>query len=82
VNAKSRTLGLKDGIALLKGAVDLYVAKGKKVERFDLRKGLPDRATLQRVLLGPTGNLRAPTVRRGGTVIVGFDEATYRAALR
>lgn len=32
-------------------------------------------------MLGPTGNLRAPTLRVGKTVLVGFDEDAYRAAL-
>jgi len=30
---------------------------------------------------GPTGNLRAPSLRKGRTLIVGFDEATYRRLL-
>lgn len=69
-------------MALLKAADDLYVARGKKVEHFNLRQGLPERATLERVMLGPTGNLRAPTLRRGRTVVIGFDEATYRKVFR
>jgi hypothetical protein len=32
-------------------------------------------------MLGPTGNLRAPTLRVGRTLIVGFDEETYRRVL-
>ena len=28
-------------------------------------------------LLGPTGNLRAPTLRVGKTLLVGFDESSY-----
>jgi hypothetical protein len=32
-------------------------------------------------MLGPTGNLRAPTLKRGKTVVVGFDAATYDALL-
>jgi hypothetical protein len=28
-------------------------------------------------MLGPTGNLRAPTIRRGKTVVVGFDQDTF-----
>ena len=32
-------------------------------------------------MLGPTGNLRAPTLRVGRTRIVGFDEETYRGVL-
>lgn len=29
-------------------------------------------------MLGPTGNLRAPTIRTGATVLVGFNEEAYR----
>lgn len=77
----SRQLGLKDGLTLLAGARTLVACKGKRVERFDLRHGLPDSDTLARVLLGPTGNLRAPTLRVGKTVIVGYDETTYQEFL-
>jgi hypothetical protein len=28
-------------------------------------------------MLGPTGNLRAPTIRRGKTVLVGFNEEVF-----
>jgi hypothetical protein len=34
------------------------------------------------LLLGPSGNLRAPTLRKGRTLLVGFDEPTYKALLR
>ena len=33
------------------------------------------------LLIGPSGNLRAPTLRRGRTLLVGFDEATYAKVL-
>lgn len=32
---------------------------------------------LAEVVLGPTGNLRAPTLRRGKTWIVGFNDELY-----
>jgi hypothetical protein len=32
-------------------------------------------------MLGPTGNLRAPTIRRGKTVLVGFDDEAYSRVL-
>jgi arsenate reductase-like glutaredoxin family protein len=82
VDARKTTLKLKDASALLEGMVELVVAKGKKVERVDLRTGRPDKATLERLMLGPTGNLRAPTLKVGRTLLVGFDEATYKAVLR
>jgi arsenate reductase-like glutaredoxin family protein len=82
VDARKTRLKLKDALALLEGADELVAAKGKKVERVDLRAGRPDKATLERLLLGPTGNLRAPTLKVGRTLLVGFDEATYKTVLR
>ena len=32
-------------------------------------------------MLGPTGNLRAPTLVSGKTVLVGFNEASYAKLL-
>ena len=60
---------------------EVYATKGKKVIHLDLRRDKPDRATLEGVLIGPSGNLRAPTLRRGRTLLVGFDEATYARVL-
>jgi arsenate reductase-like glutaredoxin family protein len=81
-DAKKATIKGAHALDVLEGVDELYVAKGKKVEHVDLKKAKPDRATLLGLLLGPTGNLRAPTVRRGRTLIVGFDEATYKTVLR
>lgn len=55
------------------------MAKGKKVETFS-PAGEPSKALLD-AMLGPTGNLRAPALRVGGTVLVGFAETAYRDAL-
>jgi len=71
-------LGEKDALALLKGVSRFYAAKGKKVTAIDLRKEKPSREALLRLMLGPTGNLRAPVVRRGKTLVVGFHAETYR----
>lgn len=68
-------------MGLLKGAEVLIAARGKKVERLDLEAKKPDQATIERLMLGPTGNLRAPTLRVGRTLLVGFDEETYRKVL-
>lgn len=79
VDAKKQVMGQKEALALLKDADHLYVAKGKKVVHLDLRETKP--ASAVALMLGPTGNLRAPTLRRGRTLIVGFDEATYQQLL-
>lgn len=57
---------------------EIYAAKGKNVVHVDLRREKPDQATLAKLLLGPTGNLRAPTLRKGKTLVVGFDQETYQ----
>ena len=81
MDARKATLKAKEALALVRGVDELYAAKGTRVVHVDLRKEKPDEPTLRSLLLGPTGNLRAPTVRRGRTLIVGFDEATYARLL-
>lgn len=51
------------------------MAKGKKVNEFKGGKAAVD------AMLGPTGNLRAPCIRSGKTVLVGFSEEAYETAL-
>jgi arsenate reductase-like glutaredoxin family protein len=46
-----------------------------------MKKDAPTDQELLAVMLGPTGNLRAPTVRRGRTLLVGFHEDAYRELL-
>ena len=59
----------------------VIVAKGSKLVTFDMKKDRPDDETLLSHMLGPTGNLRAPTVRTGKTLIVGFNQDVYAEKL-
>ncbi len=77
VDARKNRLKEKDALALLKDVDEFYAAKGKRVVHVNLKTEAPDKATLKALLLGPTGNLRAPTLRKGRTLVVGFDEVTY-----
>lgn len=63
---------------MVKNVEVIFASKGKNVIHIDLRKEKPDAATLTGLLLGPTGNLRAPTLVKGKTLIVGFDQDTYQ----
>ena len=76
-NASKERKGRAEALALAKTADKIVVAKGKKVVTFDMKKDRPGDATLVAHLLGPTGNLRAPTIRRGKTLYVGFNEEVY-----
>ena len=55
--------------------------KGKKVTAFDLKKDKPTEEDLLAVMLGTTGNLRAPTIVRGKTLLVGFNADKYAEVL-
>jgi arsenate reductase-like glutaredoxin family protein len=70
-----------DALALLDGIEKLVAARGKKIEVFDLKKDRPADDVLLARLMGPTGNLRAPTARVGKTLVVGFNEDAYRQVL-
>ena len=81
MDAKKATITRRQALDVLADVDELYATKGKKVIHVDLRREKPDRATLEGLLIGPSGNLRAPTLRRGRTLLVGFDEATYARVL-
>ncbi len=55
---------------------EVHAAKGKSVVTLDPRTATE--AELQAVLLGPTGNLRAPVLKVGKKLLVGFSEEVYR----
>ena len=65
----------------MKHVDEIYAARGSRLVRIDLRKEKPDVETLKGLLLGPTGNLRAPALRVGRTLLVGFSEEAYRKVL-
>ncbi len=71
-----------DAIKLSGAASRVICAKGRSVVAFDMNSDPPSQADLLKHMLGPTGNLRAPTIRVGKTVVVGFDEETYRSTLK
>ncbi len=75
----SRKLGRKEAAELAKAASKVIVAKGKKVSEFKPAGKAPKDAV--DAMLGPTGNLRAPTLRVGKTVLVGFNDEVYGDAL-
>lgn len=77
MNAKKQTYKEADALALMEGITKLHAAKGKKITAVDIKKDAPTQEELKKLLLGPTGNLRAPTLRKGKTLIVGFHEDMY-----
>jgi hypothetical protein len=74
----SRKLQQDDARKLLKGASNLVVAKGKKFNEFPIGSRIS--ADTVAAMLGPTGNLRAPTAIIGDTVLVGFSDEAFEKA--
>lgn len=69
-------------LALLKGVDEVYAAKGKKVVHLDLKGGKVSRDEIVAAIIGPSGNLRAPVLRRGRRLFVGFNEEAFAPLLR
>ncbi len=58
----------------------VVATKGKKRTELDMRQKPSDEEVLA-LLLGPTGNIRAPLIRVGKTLVAGFDPDVYNGAL-
>ena len=82
VDAKKHKLSKAEALNLAQAAEQIFSARGKKVTRLNLRRDRPTQAAIASSMLGPSGNLRAPTVRIGRSLVVGFHVETYKQVLR
>lgn len=78
VDATKDRRGRDEALKLACSVGRVVAARGKKVVVFDMTNDPPDDDTLAAHLLGPSGNLKAPTLRMGDTLLVGFGEEAYR----
>jgi arsenate reductase-like glutaredoxin family protein len=81
VDAKKVRMGPAEALALARKMDRVIAARGKKVVTLDLKKGKPSDDELLAVLLGPSGNLRAPAAAVGKTLVVGFNAELYKDVL-
>lgn len=79
--ADKTRFGPTEALALARRAKRVVATRHKKVVTFDLKKDKPTDDELLEVLLGPTGNLRAPTAWVGSTLVVGFSPEVYAEVL-
>lgn len=80
VDAKQERFEGEAALQVLRGIDDVLVMRGAKSTKFTLRgpsKVAP--ADLLPKLLGPTGNLRAPTLRLGKLLMVGFAASEWES---
>jgi len=57
----------------------VWVAKGKKITKLNVGETADEE--LLRIILGPSGKLRAPVLRAGDLLLVGFNADLYSEAL-
>jgi arsenate reductase-like glutaredoxin family protein len=81
VIANECKLGVERAQELMDEADEIWVTRGNKVLHFDMRSEPPTDKELLKLLLAPSGNLRAPTLLAGKHLVVGFTEEAYQQAL-
>ena len=75
VDARKKQIDAPKAWSLLNKAKNITTAKGKKIQRWN--PGVDDKADILKHVLGPSGNLRAPTYRIGDNFVVGFNAELY-----
>ena len=65
---------------ILGNAESITAAKGKKIQVFN--PGTDGKADILKAVMGPSGNLRAPTLQIGDQFIVGFNADLYDERFR
>jgi len=75
IDARKEPLAGEEAWKLLAGAREILVAKGKQYQVFDPRTDSKEAILAQ--ALGRTGNLRAPALRIGDRLLVGFSDGLY-----
>jgi arsenate reductase-like glutaredoxin family protein len=79
VDARKNRYARSDLDAVLEGARTLIASRGKSSTSFDLTAEDLDLDAVAAKVLGPAGTLRAPTLKVGKTVLVGYGEPAWTA---
>jgi len=75
----NKKLQAEDARAIAEASDTMIVMKGKKVSTFEVGSATTDEAVT--AMLGATGNMRAPLLRVGKLVLVGYNEEIYQERL-
>lgn len=81
VDARKETLSKKDALRIARESQEILAAKGSKVVHLKLRGTEVADMDIEAVVVGPTGNLRAPAFKVGKTLVIGFNEGAYKQVL-
>jgi arsenate reductase-like glutaredoxin family protein len=80
-NATKEPVVGEAALSVLGGVTQLYVANGKKVLRYDLEAEEQTDTELLALLLGRSGKLRAPAIKTGSRLLIGYNQELLTTAL-
>jgi len=76
VEARKQKIAGDDAWKLIASAREVIVGKGKKFHVFD--PSADSREDILKAALGRTGNLRAPALKMGDRLVIGYNEDMYK----
>lgn len=80
VDCKKEPMTFSEARGLLEGVRRLYATKGSKVVEVYMASKPADPELIS-LMIGPSGKLRAPTIKNGDVLVIGFNEDMYGRAL-
>ena len=75
VDARKEKYDAEGAWELIHTAKEIITAKGKKVQNWNPQED--DKASILKQVMGPSGNLRAPTLHLKDMFIIGFNPELY-----
>jgi arsenate reductase-like glutaredoxin family protein len=82
VDARKVPIAREEALSLTQEVDEIYASKGTKLVHLKLKKERGESDKIAELIIGPTGNLRAPTMRCGRVLLVGFNEEAYKTVLK
>ena len=79
IDAKKETIKGDAGWDLVKESDTIFITSGKKILEFTPSE--ENREIIMKKMLGRTGNLRAPAIRKDNSFYIGFNEELYTTVL-
>ena len=77
--AKKEPLDATQAIALVRRGQRVSGAKGSKLVILEISQTAPSDEEIAALIVGPSGNLRAPTLQIKNSFVVGFSDELYRS---
>lgn len=75
IDARKEKIDRKKAWELITANNQVYIGRGKKVLSFEPGQG--EKEEILKAAMGRSGNLRAPAVRAGERLFIGYNEAVY-----